>query len=129
MHAFGYRNDLSRVKPRINSNSNNRHLPTLPSAPPALSLNLGSDDFNEDIPPTDEAKANDSGLDLTLDDEEELPPLELREDSRQLLMNITFYESGLLTSQAAAKAIAQRICYRDEMASAHLIGQVRHEST
>lgn len=124
MYAFGYRNDLSRVKPRINNNSNNRHLPTFPSAPPALSLNVGSDNVDEDISAADESKLNDSALDTTLDEEEELPPLDLREDSRQLLMSISFYESGLLTSQAAAKAIAQRICYRDEAASAHLIGQV-----
>lgn len=52
-------------------------------------------------------------------------PLELRDMCRQCLHNIAFYESGLIYSPAAAKAIAQRVCTKDETSSSALIQQVR----
>lgn len=54
----------------------------------------------------------------------EAGPLELRDICRHCLQNIAFYESGMIYSPAAARAIAQRVCTNDEAASATLIQQV-----
>lgn len=47
----------------------------------------------------------------------------LTENCRNCLSNITFYESGLVSCEPAARAIAQRICFKDIEASSSLIHQ------
>lgn len=50
----------------------------------------------------------------------------LTENCRTCMSNIAFYESGLVSCEPAARAIAQRICFKDIEASSSLIHQAMH---
>lgn len=117
MHAFGFRNDLSRAPP-ARDNTSRAVVATGASSP------QGSDASSD--PEIDEAKVVDSTATTTASAEPsvaETGPLDLKENCRLALMNVYFYESGMISSPAAAKAIAQRICLGDEDASSILISQ------
>lgn len=61
-------------------------------------------------------------------DADSIPPdsevLNITENCRMCLTCITLYECGLTASEAAARAIARRVCLNDEGLSAILIQQV-----
>lgn len=109
LHAFGFRNDLSRAPQK-----NKKHLPV--AVVPARSDDSSSDE--EDALEYSRIESRDTSETIS-----EAGPLELRDICRHCLQNIAFYESGMIYSPAAARAIAQRVCTNDEAASATLIQQ------
>lgn len=116
MHAFGFRNDLSRAPPA-------RDVTSRAVVATGASSPQGSDASSD--PGIDEAKVVDSTATTASAEPSvaETGPLDLKENCRLALMNVYFYESGMISSPAAAKAIAQRICLGDEDASSILISQ------
>jgi hypothetical protein len=74
--------------------------------------------------PTDgpEAPITDGSSDGTSD---ELEPLQVPENCRFCLSQLALYESGMTACEAAARAIAKRVCLTDLVVSTSLIHQVR----
>lgn len=112
LHAFGFRNDLSRA-PQKNKKR-------LPAATTATATNVDGSSSDDDA--VDESRDFIS-RESSSESAAEFGPLELRDLCRLCLYKIAFYEPGLVYSPAAAKAIAQRVCIHDEVASSTLIQQ------
>jgi hypothetical protein len=108
LHAFGFRNDLSRAPQK-----NKKRLP-------AAATNVDGSSSEDDA--VDESRDFIS-RESSSESAAEFGPLELRDLCRMCLHKIAFYEPGLVYSPAAAKAIAQRVCIHDEIASGTLIQQ------
>lgn len=108
MHAFGYRNDLSRAPQKSKK-----------QLPAAVATNIDGSSDDEELNLPQDSVSRESSSESAADS----GPLELRESCRQCLYTISFYEPGLIYSPASAKAIAQRICTHDEVASNSLIQQ------
>jgi hypothetical protein len=78
-------------------------------------------DGGADTPATD-------GSSEGLSDAPEALQLQLPENCRVCLSQLALYESGMIACEAAARAIAKRVCMTDLAVSSSLIHQVRDDS-
>lgn len=61
---------------------------------------------------------------VPVDTEDEV--LNINENDKHCLANLQLYEAGLSASEASTRAIAKRVCYKDEEMSRLLIRQVKN---
>eukprot|EP01038_Epipyxis_sp_PR26KG_P004500 gene4500-6357_t len=101
LHAFGFRNDLSRARPVGNTNQDNN------GANGAQGIGSEENKTPEQLP-SESLSTN---------------QLSISDDCRSCLSNISLYEIGMNASEASTRAIAQRVCYKDENISAKFIEQ------
>jgi hypothetical protein len=107
LHAFHFRNDLSRVVP-INRAGG--------GAAQSATSNTAAGEAN--------ARPSASGAEDGSVVNRASFRNSLTDYCRHALSNITLYEAGLSASEACAKAIAQAVCSGDETISKNLIQQV-----
>ena len=106
LHAFHFRNDLSRVVP-----INRAGGATAQSAAPNTSAEANA---RPSVAGAEDGSVVNRGSFRS----------SLSDFCRHALSNITLYEAGLSASEACAKAIAQAVCSGDETISKNLIQQV-----
>jgi hypothetical protein len=112
LNAFGFRNDLSRVVSSHGQTRSHDSVAAIHSNTNELGSNVDHDGRNHSDNSSQEEVSNESSLESVTD------------NCRTCLLNISFYEVGLISCEPATRAIAQRICCKNVDVSNHLIQQV-----